>query len=196
MTEYDWRYGKPKGIPQHIVRKVYSSLRVYFPTRKTVAESKGGLGTGVSCFSSLNPACQNLAVNKLVWRRGHTPHVATNIHQMDPLTPEQGTICLQSSWWNSDTFPRSIFRDCQSKRPNMLMHNKAGQISLRVFTVSLGYLLIHAVQMLFARLGNANASRLIAWAYIGSANLSASAWYVVFSGSGIAFHPDILTSLT
>lgn len=35
-----------------------------------------------------------------------------------------GTICFQSKWYNSPTFPREILRDCKSVRPGMLMHNK------------------------------------------------------------------------
>ena len=35
-----------------------------------------------------------------------------------------GTICFQSKWYNSPTFPRQILRDCKSVRPGMLMHNK------------------------------------------------------------------------
>ena len=35
-----------------------------------------------------------------------------------------GTICFQSKWYNSDSFPRQILRDCKSVRPGMLMHNK------------------------------------------------------------------------
>lgn len=35
-----------------------------------------------------------------------------------------GTICFQSKWYNSPTFPRKILRDCKSVRPGMLMHNK------------------------------------------------------------------------
>ena len=35
-----------------------------------------------------------------------------------------GTICFQSKWYNSPTFPRESLRDCQSVRSGMLMHNK------------------------------------------------------------------------
>lgn len=35
-----------------------------------------------------------------------------------------GTICFQSKWYNSPTFPRQALRDCKSVRPGMLMHNK------------------------------------------------------------------------
>ena len=35
-----------------------------------------------------------------------------------------GTICFQSKWYDSPSFPREIMRDCKSVRPGMLMHNK------------------------------------------------------------------------
>ncbi|KAI9832074.1 MAG: hypothetical protein M1826_002402 [Phylliscum demangeonii] len=69
-----------------------------------------------------------------------------------------GTICLQSRWYHAPTFPQRLFRDCESQRPGMLMHNK----------------------MLFARpqggRGQAHGPTGTPWAYVGSANLSESAW--------------------
>jgi len=35
-----------------------------------------------------------------------------------------GTICFNSSWWDSPSFPRSVMRDCVSVRDGLLMHNK------------------------------------------------------------------------
>ena len=35
-----------------------------------------------------------------------------------------GTICFQSKWWDAETFPRDLLRDCKSRREGMLMHNK------------------------------------------------------------------------
>ncbi|KZF21292.1 phospholipase D/nuclease [Xylona heveae TC161] len=69
-----------------------------------------------------------------------------------------GTICFQPRWYNSDVFPRSLMRDCKSLREGLLMHNK----------------------ILYARYEKprvlANGLRCAAWAYLGSANLSESAW--------------------
>ncbi|KAI0860975.1 tyrosyl-DNA phosphodiesterase-domain-containing protein [Xylaria cubensis] len=64
-----------------------------------------------------------------------------------------GTICLQSKWWDSPTFPRDLIHDCKSVRPGLLMHTK----------------------ILFARHTSHSKSQ-ISWAYLGSANLSESAW--------------------
>jgi hypothetical protein len=101
-----------------VTEGVENDFRLYFPSRETVASSKGGLGAG-------------------------------------------GTICFQSRWFDSPTFPRFIMRDCKSKRPGLLMHNK----------------------MLFVRprkplrgCGGEETRECVAWAYLGSANLSESAW--------------------
>lgn len=40
--------------------------------------------------------------------------------------PCGGTICFQSKWYDSPTFPRHLLRDCKSQRKGMLMHNKVG----------------------------------------------------------------------
>jgi len=62
-------------------------------------------------------------------------------------------IMLLLSWYNNDNFPRSLMRDCKSHRDGLLMHNK----------------------MIFVRPHKAIRGN-IAWAYVGSANLSESAW--------------------
>ncbi|KAJ9395888.1 hypothetical protein DTO282F9_7133 [Paecilomyces variotii] len=69
-----------------------------------------------------------------------------------------GTICFQSKWFQDPKFPRHTLRDCVSRRNGLLMHNK----------------------MIFARpeepISLADGSTCQAWAYLGSANLSESAW--------------------
>ncbi len=126
-TELNWRTNKPpqnkssskQSETELLVSKgIEGDFRLYFPSRETVASSKGGLGAG-------------------------------------------GTICFQSRWFDSPTFPRSIMRDCKSKRPGLLMHNKMlfvrPRIPLRVN-------------------GSEGIRKCVAWAYLGSANLSESAW--------------------
>ncbi|KAL9100984.1 MAG: hypothetical protein Q9163_003706 [Psora crenata] len=61
-----------------------------------------------------------------------------------------GTICIQSKYYENPKFPRLLMRDCQSVRRGVLMHNK----------------------MIFVR----PKSKGRAWAYVGSANCSESAW--------------------
>ncbi|RAL08298.1 uncharacterized protein BO97DRAFT_446203 [Aspergillus homomorphus CBS 101889] len=92
-------------------------FRAYFPSKTTVAASKGGAGCA-------------------------------------------GTVCFQSKWYDGPRFPRNVLRDCQSQRPGLLMHNK----------------------ILYVRpdepipLAQDKDTVCPAWAYVGSANLSESAW--------------------
>ncbi len=60
-----------------------------------------------------------------------------------------GTICFRPAWWESAKFPREVLRDCRNVRKGLLMHSK----------------------MMFVRRTGASG-----WAYVGSANLSESAW--------------------
>ena len=52
----------------------------------------------------------------------------------DSTARSAGTICFQSRWYNSPTFPREILRDCKSVRPGMLMHNKVWMKRPSVFS--------------------------------------------------------------
>ncbi|PLB41146.1 uncharacterized protein BDW47DRAFT_75683 [Aspergillus candidus] len=69
-----------------------------------------------------------------------------------------GTICFQSKWYSNPKFPRHILRDSVSERGNVLMHSK----------------------ILYVRpdepIPLPNNKQCQAWAYVGSANLSESAW--------------------
>lgn len=69
-------------------------------------------------------------------------------------TNSGGTICFSSKWYDSPAFPREVMRDCESVRPGLLMHNK----------------------MLFV----CDQGGRKAWAYLGSANISESAWGKLF----------------
>ncbi|PYI00130.1 phospholipase D/nuclease [Aspergillus ellipticus CBS 707.79] len=69
-----------------------------------------------------------------------------------------GTVCFQSKWYLGDKFPRQALRDCESRRTGLLMHNKI--LYVRPDTP--------------IRLSDTTQCR--AWAYVGSANLSESAW--------------------
>ncbi|PNP39473.1 hypothetical protein TGAMA5MH_08491 [Trichoderma gamsii] len=99
--------------PEQLLRERF---RIYFPTDRTVSQSRGGRNAG-------------------------------------------GTICVQAKWWRSPNFPRELVRDVIS-RDQVLMHSK----------------------MIFVRRragdsGQAQAVRQApGWAYVGSANLSESAW--------------------
>ncbi|KAL1844048.1 hypothetical protein VTJ49DRAFT_5799 [Mycothermus thermophilus] len=71
---------------------------------------------------------------------------------------DAGTICFQSSWWEALTFPRELLRECQNVRPGVLMHSKL--IFVRPRHVA----------------GGSASSQARNFAYVGSANLSESAW--------------------
>ncbi|MCJ1286556.1 hypothetical protein MMC26_005902 [Xylographa opegraphella] len=70
-----------------------------------------------------------------------------------------GPICLQRKWYKSSTILQHILRDCKSTRKGLLMHNK---------------LLYVRPQPHCGR--GASSGNCSAWAYIGSANCSESAW--------------------
>ncbi|KAK3296034.1 tyrosyl-DNA phosphodiesterase-domain-containing protein [Chaetomium fimeti] len=65
-----------------------------------------------------------------------------------------GTICFQSKWWQAPTFPRELLRDCKSVRPGVLMHSK----------------------IIYIRPNDPDLRSGRCLAYVGSANLSESAW--------------------
>ncbi|OBT73845.1 hypothetical protein VF21_06701 [Pseudogymnoascus sp. 05NY08] len=71
-------------------------------------------------------------------------------------TNSGGTICLDPNYYQREQFPKELFRDCKSKRAGLLLHSKL------LFTAP-----THM---------NADGDRGKAWAYVGSANLSESAW--------------------
>ncbi|MCJ1434056.1 hypothetical protein MMC27_003422 [Xylographa pallens] len=70
-----------------------------------------------------------------------------------------GPICLQSKWYKSSTILQHILRDCKSTRKGLLMHNKLLFVRPQPH---------HGLE--------ASSSDRSAWAYIGSANCSESAW--------------------
>jgi len=66
-----------------------------------------------------------------------------------------GTICIREEWFTKPTFPSDVMRDYKSTRKGLLSHNKI--------------LLAH--------------NKTVAWVYVGSANLSESAWGKVVNDS-------------
>lgn len=67
-----------------------------------------------------------------------------------------GTICLSRKWFEAMTFPRRCFRDYISTRPGLLSHNKI--------------LYVRGVRK------EGDEVKRVAWAYVGSSNMSESAW--------------------
>ncbi|KAK9240946.1 tyrosyl-DNA phosphodiesterase-domain-containing protein [Lipomyces kononenkoae] len=69
-----------------------------------------------------------------------------------------GTICFSKSYWNKPQFPKQIIRDGRSLRPGCLMHDKVMLVR-------------------FEKPANSSdGTRIAGIAYIGSANMSESAW--------------------
>ncbi|KAK1236843.1 hypothetical protein MKX07_005962 [Trichoderma sp. CBMAI-0711] len=96
-------------------RELQERFRIYFPTERTVAGSRGGRNAG-------------------------------------------GTICVQAKWWRSPTFPTELVRDVIA-RDRLLVHSKM------IFVRRVGH--------------DQTAQQRPGWAYVGSANLSESAWLTV-----------------
>ncbi|KAL2871322.1 uncharacterized protein BJX67DRAFT_341980 [Aspergillus lucknowensis] len=69
-----------------------------------------------------------------------------------------GTICFQSRWFENGKFPAHVLRDCVSVRQGLVMHNK----------------ILYVQPDEPIRLPDG--SECPGWAYVGSANLSESAW--------------------
>lgn len=44
-----------------------------------------------------------------------------------------GTICLQSSHWNNEAFPKPLIFDCVNTRVGLLMHNKVSVLEFYSF---------------------------------------------------------------
>ncbi|KAM5353765.1 hypothetical protein ACJ41O_000415 [Fusarium nematophilum] len=105
-----------------------------------------------------------------------------------------GTICVQPKWWRSSTFPTELVRDCVSSRDGLLMHSK--MIFVRRTAATQGESQTRQRSRLrpeprrrewepTATCGSNDvddsadpsaAETSPGWAYIGSANLSESAW--------------------
>ncbi|ETR97244.1 phospholipase D/nuclease [Trichoderma reesei RUT C-30] len=93
-------------------KELQERFRIYFPTERTVAGSRGGRNAG-------------------------------------------GTICVQAKWWRSPTFPTELVRDVIA-RDRLLVHSKM------IFVRRVGH--------------DQTTQQRPGWAYVGSANLSESAW--------------------
>ncbi|KAK0288337.1 hypothetical protein LTR91_021900 [Friedmanniomyces endolithicus] len=84
-----------------------------------------------------------------------------------------GTICLSRKWYENMSFPRSVFRDYVSVRKGLLSHNKIlyarGKQQRRQLTGE-------DLDGNGDGDGVGEVGRDVAWVYVGSANMSESAW--------------------
>ncbi|KAM3523849.1 hypothetical protein MY4038_008002 [Beauveria bassiana] len=116
MQEYNARVGrKLKDKGTRPTGRLRDQFRIYFPTDRTVSESKGGRQSA-------------------------------------------GTICVQAKWWRAPSFPKELVRDCVNNRDGLLMHSKIILVRRPAAAELIGQ------------------TPATGWAYIGSANLSESAW--------------------
>lgn len=83
-----------------------------------------------------------------------------------------GTICLQREYYERNSFPKECFRDYRSTRKGLLSHNKI--LCARGFRSTASE---HADPpgVSVAATGSSN-SNPVAWVYVGSSNMSKSAW--------------------
>ncbi|KGQ05169.1 hypothetical protein BBAD15_g9592 [Beauveria bassiana D1-5] len=124
MQEYNARVGrKLKDKGTRPTGRLRDQFRIYFPTDRTVSESKGGRQSA-------------------------------------------GTICVQAKWWRAPSFPKELVRDCVNNRDGLLMHSKIILVRRPAAAELIGQ------------------TPAMGWAYIGSANLSESAWGRVVKDRG------------
>ncbi|OQO14869.1 hypothetical protein B0A48_00251 [Cryoendolithus antarcticus] len=108
----------------------------------------------------------------------------------DSTAGAAGTICLNRKWFESMAFPRRCFRDYISMRPGLLSHNKilyargrrkAASISPAQDTQEDSETEDEGETSAAPSAGKVDAaaeraSGQVAWAYVGSSNMSESAW--------------------
>lgn len=99
-----------------------------------------------------------------------------NTHAEPGLTA--GTICFTSSYWEKPSFPRHVMRDCEGKR-EVLMHNKVCIQWTATRPKERSTPLTHS-QLIYVTPSKPiilhDRTVCKGWAYVGSANLSESAW--------------------
>lgn len=94
MTEYDWRLNKPpKGKPRiesvaerKLLDEITKNFRIYFPTRNTVANSKGGLGVSRFVLYLSTKLLQELGIHD----RGY-PEASINTRSVKYMHGERGS---------------------------------------------------------------------------------------------------------
>ena len=123
-----------------------------------------------SLTQSTNPTQTLMLKSHQEWRNRFNVYFPSDktVHQSH-ARPDMtaGTICFQSKWWHAPKFPRQVLKDCESGR-GVLMHNKL------IFVRFLKPLTLP------------DTTTCHGWAYVGSANLSESAWQVPFLPSPTA----------
>ena len=83
-----------------------------------------GTGRGKAATSSIQDAKVDQEELKVDIEQNFHIYFPTHETVRASTARSAGTICFQSKWYNSPTFPRQAMRDCKSVRAGVLMHNK------------------------------------------------------------------------
>ncbi|KAF4120288.1 Tyrosyl-DNA phosphodiesterase [Geosmithia morbida] len=93
-----------------------------------------------------------------------------------------GTICVHARWWRSPSFPTGLVRDCENVRDGLLLHSKMMFVRPSSSSSSSSFFSADPGPTSDDGAGggsgtnSASSGGKKAWAYVGSANLSESAW--------------------
>ncbi|KAI5804075.1 tyrosyl-DNA phosphodiesterase-domain-containing protein [Peziza echinospora] len=149
--------------------------KYFFGAVKSTAAAAAAAAAGTS--SSSSAAAAAAAIPPTTWEdvkdrfRVYFPSHET-VEKSTGGTNAGGTICFQEKWWNAESFPKGILRDCKNSgegRGGVLLHSKV-LFARRPRGVG------GSVQGGKGGKGGRGAAAAVAWAYVGSANLSESAW--------------------
>ena len=154
VTEYEWRNGKAgkrAGMESSAERKLSEHLRDNFRIYFPSWETVAESKGGLVVSVSATSNSTPFVFNDVWLSRSGLISIKGG-----------GTICFASKWYYAETFPRALMRECKSRRRAMLMHNKI--------------LFVLPYEPSSVRCNDGQEYK--ALAYIGSANLSESAWYV------------------
>ena len=145
-TIYHAAQGRPPNLPT-ATSKVITASDITALLKSKDPPARGGINAAKSQGTTTTPSLPTFSLqNFLIYFPTHATVAASTVGPSGA-----GTICLSSKYYHSDTFPRSSLRDCKSTRTGMVMHSK----------------------IMYVRHPREPEKD---YAYVGSANLSESAW--------------------
>ncbi|KAF4975620.1 hypothetical protein FZEAL_7611 [Fusarium zealandicum] len=118
MAEYKSRIGRTGAAAKDKSSslwqpKLKDRFRIYFPTDETVGKSRGGRMVSLADLE-----------NWRILTHMRIPLALVTTLTREARTQAAGTICVQPKWWRSSTFPTELVRDCVNTREGLLMHSK------------------------------------------------------------------------
>lgn len=147
-AELDFAASSIGSLDDDYLRPFYAAAKGYDPVEQLAAEASKAKA------NFFKPASKLASVSVRDKIRIYFP---THETVTASTAGAAGTICIARQYYENMPFPRACFRDHESVRPGLLSHNK----------------------LLYARGTRHDESgkqRDVAWAYVGSANMSPSAW--------------------